>query len=106
MVVKAEKPVNCTVVGDAMIGKSAMIKAFVDHTKPESSYVATTIETHEGMYLFSLLIIRDFTILKFVIFFGLEFLVIRARINLYHLLMAVSLLSFQDVLMLMDRNTL
>lgn len=48
MVVKAEKPVNCSVVGDAMVGKSAMIKAFLDHKEPESSYVATTIETHEG----------------------------------------------------------
>ena len=52
MVVKAEKPVNCTVVGDAMIGKSAMVKAFLYQTKPESSYVATTIEHYEGMYLF------------------------------------------------------
>lgn len=52
MVVKAEKPVNCSVVGDAMIGKTAMVQAFLDGTKPDSSYVATTIENHEGMYLF------------------------------------------------------
>ena len=55
MVVKAEKPINCTVVGDAMVGKSAMVKAFVDNTKPESSYVATTVEHHEGMYLIYLI---------------------------------------------------
>ena len=50
--VKVEKPVNCSVVGDAMIGKSDMVKAFLDKTKPDSAYVATTIETHEGMHLF------------------------------------------------------
>ena len=55
MVVKAEKPINCTVVGDAMVGKSAMVKAFVDNTKPESSYVATTVEHHEGMYFIYLI---------------------------------------------------
>ena len=54
MVVKVEKPVNCSVVGDAMIGKSAMVKAFLDKTKPESAYVATTVETHEGRHLFYL----------------------------------------------------
>ena len=75
MVVKAEKPVNATVVGDAMIGKSAMVKAFVDQTKPDSSYVATTIETHEGMYLLNLLNtrLRNFEIWND---FRFEFLVI------------------------------
>ena len=52
MVVKVEKPVNCSVVGDAMIGKSDMVKAFLDRTKPDAAYVATTIETYEGMYRF------------------------------------------------------
>ena len=52
MVVKAEKPVNCTIIGDAMIGKSTLVKAFMDNDRPDTSYVATILETYEGMYSF------------------------------------------------------
>lgn len=55
MVGKAEKPVNCTLVGDAMIGKSTLVKAFMDQDQPDNTYVATILETYEGMINFFLM---------------------------------------------------
>ena len=48
MVVKEDKPINCTIVGDAMIGKSTLVKAFMNDNKPDTAYVATILETFEG----------------------------------------------------------
>lgn len=44
-----EKPVHCTLIGDAMIGKSTLIQAFMNHRLPQTAYVATVLETYEGM---------------------------------------------------------
>ena len=77
MVVKVEKPVNCSVVGDAMIGKSDMVKAFLDRTKPDSAYVATTIETYEGRHLFYL-----FTYLFFFRVINFKFILVKRNLRI------------------------
>lgn len=52
MVVKVEKPVHCTLDGDAMIGKSTLIQAFMEQHVPQTPYVATVLETYEGNFHF------------------------------------------------------
>lgn len=64
MVLKVEKPVHCTLVGDAMIGKSTLVQAFMEKHLPQTPYVATVLETYEGkcqrvsisLYLFYVLL--------------------------------------------------
>ena len=60
MVVKEDKPVNCTIVGDAMIGKSTLVKAFMNDNKPDTAYVATILETFEGRLDFLLNFLKYF----------------------------------------------
>ncbi|KAL4236363.1 GTPase cdc42 [Mactra antiquata] len=48
MVIKVEKPVHCTLVGDAMIGKSTLVQSFMQKHIPQTPYVATVLETYEG----------------------------------------------------------
>ncbi|KAH3849034.1 uncharacterized protein LOC127873649 [Dreissena polymorpha] len=48
MVLKIEKPVHCTLIGDAMIGKSTLVQAFMSQHLPKTPYVATVLETYEG----------------------------------------------------------
>lgn len=48
MVIKLEKPVHCTLVGDAMIGKSTLVQAFMQQHVPQTPYVATVLDTYEG----------------------------------------------------------
>ena len=60
MVVKEDKPVNCTIVGDAMIGKSTLVKAFMNDNKPDTAYVATILETFEGRLDLSLNFLKYF----------------------------------------------
>ncbi|WAR22830.1 RHOJ-like protein [Mya arenaria] len=48
MVLKEEKPVLVTLIGDAMIGKSTLVQAFMSQHLPQTSYVATVIDTYEG----------------------------------------------------------
>ena len=50
MVVKVDKVINCTVIGDAMTGKSTLVKTFIDTIIPDDNYAATILETYEGMY--------------------------------------------------------
>ncbi|KAL3873240.1 hypothetical protein ACJMK2_036380 [Sinanodonta woodiana] len=51
MVVKVEekKSVQCTLVGDAMIGKSTMIQSFMEEQHPQV-YVATVFDSYAGVY--------------------------------------------------------
>lgn len=51
MVVKVEKPVNCMLIGDAMIGKTTLVKAFMEKHLPQTPYVATVLDTYEGKFL-------------------------------------------------------
>ncbi|KAK3591825.1 hypothetical protein CHS0354_007682 [Potamilus streckersoni] len=51
MVVKVEekKNVQCTLVGDAMTGKSTMAQSFMDEQHPQG-YVATVFDSYAGVY--------------------------------------------------------
>jgi len=50
MVVTEEKPVHGMLIGDAMIGKSTLIQAFMKQSLPQTAYVATVLEIYKGLF--------------------------------------------------------
>ena len=46
--IMSQKVVNCTVIGDGMVGKTSLALAFVKKQPPGDAYVATVFDNYAG----------------------------------------------------------
>ncbi|XP_045184437.1 cdc42 homolog [Mercenaria mercenaria] len=46
--IMAQKVVNCTIIGDGMVGKTSLALAFVNKQPPGEAYVATVFDNYAG----------------------------------------------------------